>query len=167
MALYDISSPAVSQSYLGYNTAGGTSLTIGTNSALQILKPVTIGSAPVLLNSIDLYCHGDGNHSFTYYVAVWTDNAGAPGRQTAFGTAVTAFLDTNDRWLVGGISAWLSAGTSYWLYAAIVNTPSASTSVVHYDSGGGDYTGTSTVALNDGLGPTNSSRNYSLRGSTI
>lgn len=158
---------AISQSYVGYNTVGGTALTIGTSATLQILKSITVGASPVLLNSIDLYMHGDGNHAAIVGVGVWSDNSGVPLRQLGLGSSQTAFLDTNPRWVIGPMGMWLSASTTYWLYAFVQTVPSAATAVVYYDGSGGDYTSTSGTLYNDGLGATNSSRQYSLRGSTI
>lgn len=161
---------AISQSYIGYNTIGGSFETPGAGTITWYLKSVTLAQA-ALLTSIDLYVKGDGAHVGLKGVAVLDDNSGAPGKVIAVNAAETssaivdveAFINTTARWVAKPLGVWLPAGT-YWLGVC----HGASNSLA-FDGSGGDFKGSSSTWATDAslTSYTNSSNKYSIRGNII
>ena len=171
--MYPTSGPE--HEYIGYNVVGGTTDALGSTSFKQFLKRVTIekSGAGCLLVSIDMYVKGNASGVQVLYPVVCDDNAGAPGKmiggfgaETQAGAIVlSASLSATARWISLPMSMWLTPA-SYWL---MVLGGGSSGFTAHYDSGGSDYTstGAATWYNNDGGAATNSSRNYSIRGSVV
>jgi hypothetical protein len=166
-------STALAQSYVGYNAAGGTTDAVGSGAWKQVFKRFTL-SQPALVSSVDAYVKGNAANVATLFASVWDDNAGVPGKIVALGPAGERLAaSTNDqlfnaaftataRWVAVPVGVYLPAGT-YWL---AINGGSFLT--LHYDSGGSDYTASEVATwFNETSTKTNSSRNYSLRGTVF
>ncbi len=162
---------AISQSYVGYNTIGGTTELVAVSAARQVFRKVTLASAALLV-SVDVYCNGDASHAQSVLAAVFSDNAGVP--LNVIGTLAyeslsgsfsgSAVLNATPRWVSVPMNMWLTAGT-YWLQVLVSNGLT-----LYYDASGGDFalsTG-STWPFDSSLNaPANSTRKYSIRGSII
>lgn len=158
--------------YVGYNTIGGTTDAVSAGTFKFVFKQVTT-SNDGLLASIDTYLKGNNTNAQGIRPFVTDDNSGAPGKiiamNTAPGSSYQAWLNTTPRWVAVPIGVWLPAGT-YWF-----GVSGFSAVTFYYDGSGGDYTSaTNTDSAPDfesGVGsaitPTNSSRTYSVRGALI
>lgn len=167
----DGTSGAFTQSYVGYNTVGGSFFNMGG----QYAKKITLGSAG-LIASIDVYVKGNGSNVMTLGCAILDDNAGAPGHVIAMtpapvdrgsfpGLTYTAYIDTTGRWLSMAIGKWLAAG-DYWLLVHGGNSDGGTQ--LAYDGSGSDYSETAQLYLTEnGTGLTNSGNKYSIRASLI
>ncbi len=162
-------SSGVTQSYIGYNTVGGTTESIALSAGKQVLKPVTL-SAAGLLTSVELYCAAGTSDAVDSAAAVvFADNAGAPGICIAAGPTGAAgnVLDSTGRWLARPLGVWLPAA-SYWIGVFAYNGIK-----LYYDGSGGDYTAAFAVTnvydpgTGGGVNYTNSTRKYSVRGNLI
>jgi hypothetical protein len=162
----------LSQSYVGYNTAGGTTDAVAVSSYKQVYKQITLAS-PGLLTSIDAYVKGNLTNVQALYCAVVDDNAGVPGKVIALNagetnggtTLVNVAMNATARWIALPIGVWLPAGT-YWIAITAGNEIT-----LHYDGSGGDFTSVLGATWFEpelvGGASTNSSRKYSVRGSLI
>jgi hypothetical protein len=161
----------ITQSYIGYNTTGGTTDAIGAGSWKQVYKKVTLAAAAQLL-SIEAYIKGNASNVQALGVVVLDDNAAVPGKVIgiAGGQAISAggqianlAMSTVARWVAVPIGIYLPAGT-YW-----IGIMSGNGITLHYDGSGADYTQTTAVTWNQAelTAPASSTRTYSIRGNIL
>lgn len=154
-------------SYLGYNTAGGTTETM--TSKKVYAKKITVASAGLLV-SVGAYVKDDGaDHVGALHVALFEDNAGTPRKLLAYnfpaGTSLlpeTAAATTAARWIEIPLAAPVAAA-DYWI--AVMDS-STSPLVIHKDASGSDRTYTSGGAWLADWGfytPTTTTDKYSIR----
>jgi hypothetical protein len=159
-----------SHSYIGYNTAGGSTET--TTQYKQYMKQVTL-SAAGLITSIGAYVKSQTvDNVVACTVGVLSDVSGAPGKVLAYAPAPMGSYNllcnpTGDSafgWLHVPLGVYLAAGT-YWL--AWQDTGGGARWSLAYDTSGSDNTWVSNGAWFLGKGdvaPTVTSNKYSLRG---
>jgi hypothetical protein len=129
------------QSYLGYNTAGGTTENIAAGSGKFIFKKVTVASDG-LLSAIGMYVKGSAANIQGMFPLLLEDAAGSPGKMIAHNLpgqsgGISIFncqLSTVARWVEVPLSVWLPAG-DYWLGMGVWNNIT-----VHKDGSGSDQT---------------------------
>lgn len=134
-------SGALTHTYLGYNTIGGS--VVAATQYRTYLKKITLASDG-FLGSIGVYCKANTNGATpNLECAVWNDNAGDPQYVIAFGGngrsasgnvllegAATA---KDPRWLHINIGVWLTAG-DYWIGFGVT----AAVIDLYYDGSGSD-----------------------------
>jgi hypothetical protein len=164
----------LTQSYLGYTTAGASSTTPGANTFGWYLKQIVVPSAGMIV-SVDAYVHGNGSNVVSFGAGLWLDNAGVPGNLFAVsatsglttGTVVVndieMYLSSTPRWMSKPMATWVASGT-YWIGVVMGNNGS-----IHYDSGGSDCTGNANSWAADASLTTYSagSNRYSIRASVV
>jgi hypothetical protein len=158
-----------SQSYLGYNTIGGSQETWA--GVTVYYKQITLASAALLV-SIDVYLDLP-TVTNVQNINSWvtSDNAGAPNLQIALGTyrdSPSFHLSATARWLSLPISVWLPAGT-YWV-AVQRPVDSGSDLRIYYDGSGSDIKATTAGAWSSDYSqqtPTTTSNRYSIRASIL
>jgi len=168
-------SGSLSQSYLGYNTVGGS---VETMTSLRVYaKKITL-TADGLLASVDCHIRGSAADLGSSQAAgVFSDSGGSPDLVLAFvgydHDAVSVYLRKSIgaagtfRWFCTPIGIWLPAG-DYWIFIHNRNGGND----LHYDSGGSDRYMTEGAGLGitdwDGLySPTTSSNTYSIRANVL
>jgi len=171
----------VVQSYIGYDTIGGTLETMTTRRVYA--KKVTVATAG-LLTGIEAYVDAGGADDSvgSIRVALFSDNAGTPNQvlSQASSSGESAFenllLDTingaggntTPRWLGGSIGYWLTPG-DYWLAVQHLRD-SGGIFRIRYDATGSDrfYTaGGQWIADWGWYTPTTSANQYSIRGNVV
>lgn len=162
---------SMTHSYIGYNTAGGTTETMTTRRVYA--TKVTLATAG-LITSIGAYCKSDGaDHVGGLAVGVFSDNSGTPNLLIAKSPVVntdsfleTAAATTTARWLHVPLGFYLTAG-DYWL---AVGDMGANPNVIHKDGSGADryYTsGGNWIADWGFYTPTTTTSKYSIRADFI
>jgi len=157
----------LSQSYIGYNTAGGSTENMAQGRAYG--KSVTLASAG-LVTTIDAYVKGNGTNVGGFGALIFTDSGGAPTNiihQTVMVQTVL-YLNTTARWVSVPCGAYLAAGT-YWI-AVYAYTVVSGATILHYNGSGTDkYVDAANVWANDSsLGtPGTTTNQYSIRGSRL
>lgn len=107
------------QSYVGYNTIGGTWTTVTTFR--QYMKKVTF-SAAANLQSIDLYVRPSVDNLYGIHVGILSDNAGSPdlliggnsSGNSGFYMSNSATMPGAGRWLSIPMGGYYAAG-DYWI----------------------------------------------------
>lgn len=157
--------------YIGTNSVGASSDAIAQSAYKQVYKKIILPYSGVLM-SVEIYIKGNSSNVQQLGAGVADDNSSAPGKIIAISGAhetttgvltVSGALNTTSRWLSIPVNKYLTPGT-YWIF---VLTGNAAT--LNYDTGGSDFTGATAATwslfeLGGGNSPSNSSRNYSLRG---
>lgn len=144
----------VTQSYLGYNTIGGSTEVITANRIF--MKKFTMASAG-LVNELELYLDEDADQVCGLpTIAVWADNAGVPDSLIAQQGDVTAadnfYLGASSsswpaRWIgVGSFGKWLTAADYWvgWMFSDVGNLR------MYYDAGSDRILPTSAAWLANG-----------------
>lgn len=160
------------QTYLGYNTIGGTTDVMGAGAYKQVFQQI-VTTQTYLFLSIDAYVKGNASNVTHQACAIWDDVAGAPSKVIALGAGpgetttsvlgVQLLMGTTARWISEPICAWLPAGT-YWLNVQGGNTGFT----LHYDAVGNDRTATTSQTwINEGVTGAGSGRTYSVRASVL
>ena len=157
--------------YLGYNTAGGSSEAMVATRVY--MKKITVSEAGVLL-AIGVYITHASPASNVQSIACWvmSDDAGTPDLQIALGprwAAQTFFLKNEARWLDLPVGIYLPAG-DYWLCVQRPNDPGSDLHIYYDGSGTDKYQDTeSTGWSSDGSSytVTDTTNRYSIRGSLI
>lgn len=157
------------QSYIGYNTVGGSFETVAAAAAVSYFKTVTLGSAG-LLASIDAHVKSGGANVQNLLAAVLDDNAGAPGKVIAMGTVngnttINQFnvtMSTTARWVAMPLGVYLPAAT-YWLCVIIGNN-----CLLAFDATGADKkTAVTQTWLLEADVRSATANQYSIRGSVL
>lgn len=133
------SSVGITQSYLGYNTIGGSTDTPVINNKVYA-KKITL-STDKLLTSIGAYVGTAGGTAMGPSVAVYTDNSG-PDKLIA-GVPSSGILinpSSGFRWVELPVGVWLTAG-DYWIAVRTTDLGGAVVCQMKYDSGGSDKAG--------------------------
>lgn len=130
---------AVTQSYIGYNTAGASQDISGVNGK-GYFKQFTLASAAWLM-TIGAYVQGNGaGTAGGPAVAVYTDSAGAPAEVIAYSRNHLIRADTA-RWVDVPLAVYLTAGT-YWMVIRTSDNGGSVVLKVNYDGSGTDRTAT-------------------------
>jgi hypothetical protein len=157
------------QSYIGYNTVGGSFETVAAGAAASYFKTVTLASAGLLV-SIDAHVKSGGANVQNLLAAVLDDNAGAPGKVIAMGTvngntAINQFnvtMSTVARWVAMPVGAYLQPA-AYWLCVIIGNN-----CLLAFDATGADKkTAISQTWLLEADVRSATINTYSIRGSVL
>lgn len=166
--IVDATTLGITQSYLGYNTAGGS--WVNMNGAYA--KKITIPMAGCI-TAIGAYLKGNGTNAGGVAVALLTDSAGAPskviarsGSSTDFGSVNTDFgfaITSTGRWIDQPLNAWVETG-DYWIVVACgINNGGTQ---LAYDGSGSDYTNTGVYPFDgDWSAYSSGSNKYSIRAS--
>jgi len=159
----------VTQAYVGYNTAGATTLVVTANR--WYAKKFTIATA-CLLTDIEVYLKWSGDFARDIRMAIFADNAGAVG-QVLQAQRLSAVLDpsesgttSNPRWFGLAMGRWVIAA-DYWIGVAQTNGPNLT---LYYDGSGSDVTfDIASEAIVDGnrYTQTNTTNQFSIRANTI
>jgi len=115
----DVGGGGLAQSFVGYDTIGGTWTQMVAQK--EYLKKVTL-SATSTMTSIDAHVRGNADNFATIAGVLLSDNAGAPGiLLAAAGTvspfqyfSISASMPTAGRWFSMSLGATLAAG-DYWI----------------------------------------------------
>lgn len=164
---------ALTQSYVGYNTIGGSSTAV--TQYRVYMKKITLAAAG-LLSSIDVYVQSNTNGATpNIECAVWDDVAGNPEHVIAFGgngrsSSGNVLLEQasnvkEPRWLSMPIGIWLEAG-DYWIGFAV----SAAVVDIFFDGSGSDryYTPADLFMSDYGFySATTTTDKFSMRGNLI
>lgn len=167
---------AVSHSYLGYNTVGGTweNLSAGFES---YNKKITVASAGVLL-AVQAYLRARSDTVAAFGAAIYEDNSGATGKLIAVNaagpvndtmllSAVAAGTNGPGRWLSFPMSLYLTPG-DYWIALWVRDGDGHDIAVD--TTGGSDTrhnTGNAWMAGGDRYTPTTTTKQYSIRASML
>lgn len=156
---------SLSHTYLGYNTAGGSTETM--TRYRQIMKKITASSDGVILNVGAYLKPSAASNVMGFSVAVLADNAGNPDEIISlvpWHAVYSVLLDNSYRWVSIPMSLWVTAG-DYWI--AISDIGSGSRLQIAYDGSGGDKywaTGNPWMTGTDGgYSLTSTTNKYSLR----
>ena len=162
----------LAQSFLGYNTAGGTWETV--TGKREYMKKVTLGATSTF-QSIDAYLRPSTDNVIGMAVGILTDNAGSPDiiiaasglRDGEFYLSNSASMPGAGRWVSIPIGATLAAG-DYWL-AVMVDLNRVD---IAKDGSGSDRYFTSSLFAISGTYPsvftvTTSTDKYSIRASIL
>lgn len=166
----------LTQSYLGYNTVGGSTETTTLNR--MYAKKITVASAS-LLTSIDAHIRTNtADHAGSLCAGVLSDSSGSPDliMSNVQNSSIAMYLSkagaTNGtfRWFSVPIGIWLPA-TDYWIFVQHFVASGGSAIDIHYDTSGSDRYQTPSfngVADWGGLySSTTSSNRYSIRASVL
>ncbi|TXH14675.1 MAG: hypothetical protein E6R03_08665 [Hyphomicrobiaceae bacterium] len=155
----------LSISYLGYNTAGGSTETM--TRYRQLMKQITAPSDGVILNVGAYIKPSAASNVMGFSVAVLADNAGSPDEIISlvpWHAVYSAVLDNSYRWVSIPMSLPVTAG-DYWI--AISDVGNGSRLHIAYDGSGGDKywaTGNPWMTGTDGgYSLTSTTNKYSLR----
>lgn len=123
------------QSYLGKNAVGASTEAFAANRVY--LKKITMASAGHM-NSIEAHLKdGGGGQVASFQVALFADNAGAPGKVLFLGGGIhvnNSFVpDATAGWVGAPVGAYLSAA-DYWIAVDMTDNGSA---VIYLDTSGG------------------------------
>ena len=134
------SSGGLAASYLGYNTAGGSTSTWASGTTTAYCKKITPGADSYLL-SIGAYIAMTTPAAIGLMVAVFTDSSGPKQiiAVTTAGSSVAGIVGntpTTPNWVDIPISTKLSSGVSYWI--AIMGTYQATNWQIYRDGSGSD-----------------------------
>lgn len=172
-----ITSGAITQAYVGYNTVGGTMEAVVARRVY--MKKVTLANA-CLLTSVEAYVDGG---TLTDQVdslsgALFADNAGSPREIIAYcnnvgGTLLPDSINgagghQNPRWLAIPIGKWLTAG-DYWLSVAALEASITGLRIAKDGSGTDRYyaSGGDWWADSGFYSVTTTTDRYSIRANTI
>lgn len=163
---------AIAQSYIGYNTIGG-SWEAMTNE--RVLAKQVVFSTDGLLASVDAYIRNNGTQVGSIGFAVFEDSGGVPTKlihsevqpaDSIFPSNVGSGAGPG-RWYSHAVGKWMTAGT-YWI--AVAAFDSSQSLEIAYDAGSADrYWAETGFWFTDGdfQSLTNPSRNYSMRASFV
>ncbi len=161
----------LAQSFVGYNTVGGTWTTV--TAGRQYTKKVTLG-ATSNFQSIDVYVRASTDNFVPVYAGLLTDNSNVPNLLIAAASTPPLLLSTAasggpwaGHWLSIPIGANVAAG-DYWLAVAF---PSAAYFDIANDGSGSDVywglTGAYMSGSHSSLTKTTSAFKYSIRASIL
>lgn len=165
---------AMTHSYLGYNTVGGSAETM---IQWRVYATQITLTAPALIASIGAHVRGKGSTDQQLRVGVWADSSGSPSELLATNGATVgtgglylesvAATDGNYRWLHIPVGIYLTAGT-YWIGVQAGGTSDCD---LKYDGSGSDKYWTSTIDdITDGgsvFSISTSSNRYSIRANAV
>ncbi len=165
----------IPQTYVGYNTIGGTTETVGTNTWKFLYKTFTLTN-PGFLASIDVYCKGNGSNVASLFSGLMDDNAGAPGKTISIGTfpgedatathpLINTVFSSTPRWVSMPSGIYLPAAT-YWFVICYGNSTSGA-QTVYFDGSGSDRTRADNNTWLNEATTTSGSNKYSIRGNII
>lgn len=129
-----------SQSYLGYNTVGGSSVAMV--QYRTYMKQITVSTAGLLTDIAIHVRHSAATNLQNLMAYVLSDNAGTPHLQISLGARTgsvsdgTFFMTTTARWLSIPIGLYLPAG-DYWLCVQRMDDPGTDL-MLYYDGSGAD-----------------------------
>lgn len=159
----------LTQSYIGYNTIGGS--VEQATAGRQYMKSVTLAADSQLL-SIDAYMSGQVDNFTSLAAVVLTDAAGVPTLLIGAAQAPSILMTNSTsgfpdpaRWLSIPMGIYLTAGT-YWIGIAFGNNYFN----INYDSGADVYqanTAGYVAGAHASLTQTTSARKYSIRGNIL
>jgi hypothetical protein len=155
----------ISISYLGYNTAGGSTETM--TRYRQLMKKITAPSNGVILNVGAYIKPSSSSNVMGFSVAILADNAGSPDEIISlvpWHAVYSVLLDNSYRWVSIPMSLPVTAG-DYWI--AISDIGQGSRLHIAYDGSGADKywaTGNAWMTGADGgYTLTSTTNKYSLR----
>jgi hypothetical protein len=160
----------ITQSYLGYNTVGGTWETPGVNSKVY-WKSITANTAG-LLHSVGAYVQHAAGTASGLSCALFTDSSG-PSLMIGHGPSSTGPLysltATTGRWVQLPLGIWVTAAT-YWVAVRHSDVGGSVLLQIAYDGSGSDRTATGAANRWDDFAAytsTTTSNKYSIRASII
>jgi hypothetical protein len=161
---------AISHSYAGYNTAGGTDEGMTQNRVYA--KKITLASA-AWITSIGAHVKTNGTNVGAVNTVLYLDTAGTPSQILAYsGVTLTDVYPqdsggTTYRWVHRALSYYATAG-DYWI--AVMDASTAGRLVIAKDGSGSDryYTAGGAWFTDWGFtSPTTTTDRYSIRASLI
>jgi hypothetical protein len=161
---------AAAHSYVGYNTAGGSTETM--TLYRQYMTKVTLSSDGFIMNVGAYIKPSSAGNVMGFAVAVMSDNAGTPNEiisHTAWRAGYDVLLDNSYSWVSMPTSVWCTAG-DYWL--AFMDTGSGGSRLhIAYDGSGADKyyaVGNAWMSGADGgYTATATTKKYSIRASVL
>ncbi len=166
----------LAQSYVGYNTAGGSQAAFASDTTTAYVKKIACTAGDIVL-SIGAYVDMHNQAGFTWAVGIWADSGGSPTSVLATGSFQTTsgglYLGTatdTPQWLDTPCSYVIPSSGDYWF--GFYGTYQATNWRIYYDGSGGDgiiTSGTSPYIMPVGAGASFASgtNKYSIRVSIL
>ena len=129
-------SGSFTHSYVGYNTAGGSTETM--TRYRQLMKKVTLASDGMIMNVAAHIKPSASANVMGFVVAVLSDNAGTPNEILSYvpwTNVYNALFDNSYSWVSIPVNVWCPAG-DYWL--AVMDVGNGSRLHIAYDGSGAD-----------------------------
>lgn len=166
----------LAQSYLGYNTVGGSQASFATDTTTAYAKKIACTAGQVV-QSIGAYVDMHNQAGVTWAVGIWADSAGSPTDLVAMGAFLTTsggvYLGTatdTPQWIDVPCAYVIPSSTDYWF--GFMGIYQATYWRIYYDGSGSDgiiTSGTSPYIMPVGSGGTfaGGSNKYSIRVSVL
>lgn len=127
---------ALTPSYVGTTTTGGSSQALATNVAY--VKQVTIQADSVLARVEAFMNLTDGN-AIGFRVGVWADNSGSPSVLVGlYQPSASVLVGATDRWFGAAVGVWFATATPVWVGVHVFSP--VSTTLAYESTGGTDRT---------------------------